>query len=157
MLLVWKFFFNMSHSAGLPVINSLNFCLSYRILISFSVFEKYFCCIWNSHWQYFFLLFKHFLLVFIASDIKWTTILFSQVLLKNNWYISLSKFKAYSLMVWFTYIVKWLPQLVQLTFIFSCKYNKKNNFLLMRIFQFILLTTFLFSNKYFYLFDSSGS
>lgn len=125
MLLAWKSFFNMSPSAGLPVINSLNFCLSDGILISFSVFEKYFCCIWNSHWQYFFLLFKHFLLAFIASDIKWTIILFSQVLLKNNWYISPYKFKAYSLMVLLTYIVKWLPQLVQLTSVFSYKYNKK--------------------------------
>lgn len=41
------------------------------------------------------------------------------VLLRDNWYTS-PKLKAYSMMVQFTYIVKWLPQQIQLTSIFSC-------------------------------------
>lgn len=49
----------------------------------------------------------------------------SPVLLRNNWHTSLNRFKAYSMMVWLTYIVKWLPQYVQLTSIFSHRYNKK--------------------------------
>ena len=32
------------------------------------------------------------------------------VLLKNNWRTSLYKFKGYSMVVWFTYILKWLSQ-----------------------------------------------
>lgn len=50
---------------------------------------------------------------------------FSPDLLKNHWCTSLCKFKAYSRMVWFIHIVKWLPQQVQLTSIFSQRYNKK--------------------------------
>lgn len=50
---------------------------------------------------------------------------FFPVLLRNNWLTSLYKFKVYSMMVWFTYIVKLLPQQVSLTFIISYRYNKK--------------------------------
>ena len=35
------------------------------------------------------------------------------ILLRNNWHTSLCRFKAFSAMVWYTYIVKWLPQSVQ--------------------------------------------
>lgn len=37
---------------------------------------------------------------------------FSPSLLRTNWHTSLYMFKAYSLMVWFAYIFKWLPQWV---------------------------------------------
>lgn len=40
---------------------------------------------------------------------------FFPVLLKHNWHRSLYKFMVYSMMIWFTYVVKWLPRLVQLT------------------------------------------
>ena len=35
------------------------------------------------------------------------------ILLRHNWHTSLCRFKSFSAMVWFTYIVKWLPQSVE--------------------------------------------
>ena len=35
------------------------------------------------------------------------------------------KFKAYNIMAWFTYIMKWLPQKIQLTSIISYRYKNK--------------------------------
>ena len=35
---------------------------------------------------------------------------FFPLLLRNSWHTSLYKNKVYNMMVWFTYIVKWLPQ-----------------------------------------------
>ena len=37
------------------------------------------------------------------------------ILLRHNWHTSLCRFKSFSAMVWFTYIVKWLPQSVQIS------------------------------------------
>lgn len=39
---------------------------------------------------------------------------FFTALLRNNWHTSLYNLKAYSMMIWFTFIVKWLPQYIQL-------------------------------------------
>lgn len=63
-----------------------------------------------------------------------------------HWHISLYNFKVYRMMVCFTYIVKWFSQYVQLTSIFSDRYNKKKKsvfFLVMRIVSFTLSTAFL--------------
>lgn len=37
------------------------------------------------------------------------------IVLRSNWHTSLCKFKAHSIMIWFTNIVKWLPQKVPVT------------------------------------------
>lgn len=49
-------------------------------------------------------------------------VFFFPVVLRNNWHASLYKFSTYSMMLWFTHIVKWLPQ-VKLTFISLYRYN----------------------------------
>lgn len=58
-------------------------------------------------------------------------------------------------MVWFTYIVRWLPKWIQLTSIFSYGYNKKKRkkkikkektfSLWLELLEFMLLTTFLYT------------
>ena len=64
------------------------------------------------------------------------------VLLSNNWHAALYKFKVCSVMVWFTYNVKWFPQLVQLTSIFSYRYSKKKKFFL------VMRTIRIYSNNF---------
>lgn len=76
------------------------------------------------------------------SDLE---MLISPVLFRNNRRVSLYKFKVYGMMVWSTYIVKWLPQHIQLTPI-SHKDTKKRNenskkFLLLELFVFFYLIT----------------
>lgn len=48
---------------------------------------------------------------------------FFPLLLRYSWHASPCKFKV--MMVWFTYVVKWRSQLVQLTPISWCRYNTK--------------------------------
>lgn len=49
---------------------------------------------------------------------------FSLALLRNNWNISLYRFKAH-MMIWLRYIMEWFPRWLQLTSIISYQYNKK--------------------------------
>ena len=68
-----------------------------------------------------------FLLSICISSLKYAYsspwLIFFPVLSRNKWHKL--PFKSCTMIVWFTYAVKWLSQWVQLTFIFSYRYNKK--------------------------------
>ena len=55
-----------------------------------------------------------------------TAIYFTPILLRNNWYISPCKFKAYSVTVWFTHTCEMTVTKVQLLSIFPYRYDKRN-------------------------------
>lgn len=75
------------------------------------------------------------------SDLE---MLISTVLSRNNWHMSLYKFKVYGMMIWSTYIVKWLSQQIQLTTIshkdtIKRNENSKKFFLLLELLYFFIL------------------
>ena len=76
-----------------------------------------YCCIWNYPGEILKILMPGCLGCILLYQPVWGWSQASQylkhflspVLLRNNWHTSLYKFKVYSMMVWFTCIVKWLP------------------------------------------------
>ena len=60
---------------------------------------------------------------------KWNHYLFFLVLLRNSLHESLCRFKVYSMIVWFIYIVKWLPQgLANIHHLINNKKKEENSF-----------------------------
>ena len=68
------------------------------------------------------------------------------VLLRYTWHTALYKFKVYSIMIWFIYDMKWLPQKVYWASISSYRYKVKEKekyfFLVMRTFRIFSLNSF---------------